>query len=132
MTLDNPEEDRYINFGRAPLALTPGGDLFARRSGVMMSAIEVYAVSGELELQTTLQSDSPVSGLALNADGSLLASAHLNGSVYLWDVSSGTPLAVLPADSRRDAAVVFSPVEPTVYTLGSDHVIRAWDVSGME
>lgn len=132
LSLDNPEEDRTTNFGDAPLALTAGGDRFARRAGVMVSAIEVYAVGDTLELVTTLPSDSPVTGLAFSTDGALLASAHLNGSVYLWDVESATPLVVLPANSGLNAQLAFGILDSTLYTLGDDGLLRAWDISGLE
>jgi WD40 repeat protein len=41
---------------------------------------------------------SPVYGIALNGDGRMLASGSFDGTVRLWELSSGTCLRVVRGD----------------------------------
>jgi eukaryotic-like serine/threonine-protein kinase len=66
--------------------------------------------------------------LAFSADGALLASGHVDGSVHLWDVARGEEAS---ARLRHDAlvgALAFSPDGATLATGSVDSTLRLWDV----
>jgi hypothetical protein len=82
-------------------------------------------------LTTSLRGhDGPVSGLALSADGSTLASIGADGSLILWDVTNrrrrGEARTVFTGGVTKSA---FSP-DGTILAFGSsDGMIRLWDVT---
>ncbi|HEX5622003.1 MAG TPA: hypothetical protein VFX51_26490, partial [Solirubrobacteraceae bacterium] len=71
--------------------------------------------------------EGKVLGVAANADGSLIASSGVDGSVRLWNGSAGT------AQLLRDGGepiwdVALSPDGRVLLAVGDDGLIRRWDV----
>jgi WD40 repeat protein len=63
-------------------------------------------------------------------DGRFLASGHDDGTVQLWQVDRGSPLATLKAHQRRVEALAFSPDGGLLATGGSaEGVIKVWERS---
>jgi WD40 repeat protein len=72
--------------------------------------------------------DAAALALGFSPDGALLASGHIDGAVYLWDMSTGEGV---PSRLRHDGAVptlAFSPDGATLATGSQDSNLRLWDV----
>jgi WD40 repeat protein len=67
-----------------------------------------------------------VLGLAFSADGSRFATASMDGTVRIWDPSSGEQLLVLRGHSALVASVVFSPDGSKLASISADRTVRVW------
>src|SRR5262249_51903167 len=72
---------------------------------------------------------------ATNADGSILATGHLDGTVHLWDLKTGKPIRKLEGSQHRIWSLAFSP-DGTRLVAGAGKwdetvpgEIRVWDTS---
>jgi WD40 repeat protein len=66
------------------------------------------AAHSQKRLALTGHSDR-LTDLALNLDGTRLATASWDGMIKVWDTATGEELLSLPGDSARVYAVAFSP-----------------------
>lgn len=73
--------------------------------------------------------EGPVQAVAINRDGSLLASASGDKTAILWDTAIGERRHVLRRHTRGVNAVAFSPDGTKVVTGGGDNVLRVWEVA---
>ena len=71
----------------------------------------------------------PIAGLAVSADGALLASASWDRSVRLWPLSGGAP-RVLEGHTQNVNAAAFSPDGKNVVSAGYDASLRIWPRNG--
>jgi WD40 repeat protein len=109
------------------IALNAGGTHVARTSEAAANAIDVYDISGaEPVLLWTLATDSPITELALSADGRWLASGSKDGSVTLWDVANGRAQAALSGSLSEVRTLAFSPSGDRLYGTGHDSTIKVW------
>ena len=66
---------------------------------------------------------------APSADGTLLVSAHADGTVRLWNPQTGQETATLAGHTRPALAVAFSPDNRRVVSGGEDHSIIVWEAA---
>ena len=66
-----------------------------------------------------------VSDLAVNASGTVIAAAGMDGNVSLWDFRSDSPLQVIEAHEGPVRCVEFG--DGLLATGGADAMIRVWD-----
>ncbi len=72
------------------------------------------------------QTDS-IQGVAFSADGSLIASASLDGSVWLWDTRTEKPERIFNGLTGR-LSVAFSPDGTRLLAAAADGTLRVWDL----
>lgn len=118
----------------ASAAMAPDGRRLA--VGLADGALRLYALpSLALLAEQPDAHGSDVQRLAFSPDGSLLASAGLDGTARLWRVSPGGPLAPLHTfvgHSDALSAVAFSPDGRVVATGGYDGRIGTFAVANGE
>ncbi|WP_322779283.1 TIR domain-containing protein [Frankia sp. Cas4] len=120
-------------------ALSPDGTLLA--AGGAGPALRVWEVATGRQLGALAGPPGGSSGrmrsvgpVAFSPDGRLLAGGEAadpraDGSVRLWEVTTGRPLAVLPGHDRGLAAVVFSPDGRWLASRDGPGRLRLWDVT---
>ncbi len=65
-----------------------------------------------------------------NSEGKILATSSMDGTVKLWEVSSGIEVRSIPVCKRGSVmAVAFHPQGDFVATISSDGFLRVWEVA---
>ena len=109
------------------LAISPDGRLLASpgRGGLLL----LEAETGELDRRLGGNGDLGFY-VSFSTDGGRVATVTYNRrEALVWDVRSGALEAQLPLDEAGEA-VDFDADGSTLYTAGSDHALRAWDLDG--
>ena len=70
-------------------------------------------------------------GFAFTPDGKSLVSATTHGTVYVWDVASGSIIATIPAPGGDRASEVLDPSGSTVLVGSQAETVVAFDLAGM-
>jgi WD40 repeat protein len=70
-----------------------------------------------------------VDHLTFSPDGKRLATASYDGTVKIWDVTTGKLLVTLEGHEGQVNQVAFAPDGKTVATAGEDKTVRIWDVA---
>lgn len=66
--------------------------------------------------------------VALNPDGTVLATGDSNGEVRLWRVADGHPLFSYKGHTNWIRAIAFSPDGKTIASGSEDQTVRIWDL----
>jgi WD40 repeat protein len=74
----------------------------------------------------TLAGSTGVVDLAFSSDGSRLATASHDGTVRIWDPSSGEQLLILHGHDATVSSVAFSPDGSRLASVGVDGTVRIW------
>ena len=81
-----------------------------------------------VELQRSLIGHiDEVSSVAFSSDGSMLASAGLDGTVQLWDIETGARIRLLTRRFAWIDSVAFSPDGRTLASGDGDGTVQLWD-----
>jgi WD40 repeat protein len=78
--------------------------------------------------ESTKFSPGSVIGIAFSPDGARLAAGILEGSIHIWDVSTGRRLRSFQADSFEIWDLAFSPDGTRLASGGYDRAVKIWDV----
>ncbi len=87
-------------------------------------------VRGQLRLRRVLEGhQGPVKGIAVSADGSLLASAGADRRICLWDLRHGGARRTLEGHESSVERVAFSPDDRLLASAGADGSVRLHEVA---
>jgi serine/threonine protein kinase/WD40 repeat protein len=137
------------------IALSPDGKLAASSSGQINplganvdNAVSIWnPMTGEELFHLTVDDNGPdntVAGIAFSPDGTLLAAASADHSIYLWNVETGTLVRRLEGHNDWAVRVAFTPDGQTLISTSgnflltalpipsfgtADTSVRAWDVA---
>ena len=101
------------------LAWAPNGQALALASA---TGVALYAFTqGKLNLRNVLEGHAgPVKGIAVSADGALLASAGADRLIHLRDLRQGGALRVLAGHEGSVERVAFAPDGAQLASAGAD------------
>ena len=119
-------DGRYILTGQMPLGM--GGQLKKEAKIVLWGAS-----TGEMLRSQTASEGFPVfvPSVAISPDGGYALSGGTDGTVRLWDISSGTELKRLQAHTGSGGTfyVAFSRDGKYFLSGGADGLLKLWDTS---
>ena len=102
--------------------LSPDGSVV---SGGDDATVTWWSLNGERK-HSWLGHQSPISALAISADGSTVASADTRGDIRLWR-TDGT--RVLRGHARSVTRLAFSPDGTNLLSSGDDDIARLWPIT---
>lgn len=119
------------------VAFSPDGALIA--FGAADGSIRLWGVEELLDMEETDAEDAlqvllgheqmrPIVGLTFSPDGTRIASASWDTTVRVWDVESGSSIAVLDAHTDQAWGVAFHPDGRRLATSAEDGTVRLWDL----
>jgi WD40 repeat protein len=68
--------------------------------------------------------------LAFSPDAETLVAGNFDGTISLWDATSGVPLATFETGAEIVCSIAVSPDGRTLATAGSDSRVLLWDLAG--
>jgi WD40 repeat protein len=89
--------------------------------------VRLWEASSGQPLATLSGHTGGVRGMALSADGQLVASGSFDGMVRLWEASSGQPLATLSGHTGGVYGVALSADGQLLASSGDDGTVRLWE-----
>jgi WD40 repeat protein len=105
------------------LAISPDGNLLASAG---YRVVKLWERSRNVQLQK-LAAESPVTAIAVNADGTWAATAHPNNTVRLWNLTNGQPGPTLPGHTAAVTSLAFTPDGKTLVSGADDNTAHTWN-----
>jgi cytochrome c len=91
---------------------------------------KVYIRKGDGSERLTVDvQETPVTSLAVSADGTLIAAAGLRGAVTIIERESGRKLSTLVGPGLPVWSLAFHPEGKILVTGGADRMLRKWEVA---
>ncbi len=90
--------------------------------------VRAWDLASGRQLWRAVGHEGNVESLDVGADGSLIASGSLDGTVRLWRAEDGAAQAVIRGHAKGVKAVALHPSEPWVASGSIDSTVRVWDV----
>ena len=113
------------------VAYSPDGKTVASGS-IDGRAVVLDAKTGQIIHVLSGTKVGSVRSLAFSPDSTTLATANGNGSVGLWNVSSGTERIYFSAHTGPVRSLAFSPDGQFIATGGEDNAARIFDIKGLK
>ena len=118
--------DEHLETAKAIAMAALPDDLSAPDRPIWFPAVSVLADARSRDRQrAVLQRLSA----AFSPDGARVVTACSDNTARLWDVATGTSLAVLQGHTQTVASAAFSPDGARVVTASWDNTARLWDVT---
>ena len=123
------------------IIFSPKASSFAYISGCLSDPCSYAIIIGDYITQKDLfrleiGTDAEVvrlNQIAFNTDGTLLVAARSNGSIYVWETSTGELKATLEGHKNSVNGIEFSPTNKSLLASYSDDVtVRLWDTATMK
>lgn len=76
-----------------------------------------------LQSVRTFTARRPVVRGAIHPDGLILATAHADNTIYLWDISKGQPVNILPGHGSEIVELIFYPGKSLLFSVSETHII---------
>jgi len=73
--------------------------------------------------------DGPITDIIYSPDGSLIATASLDGSIRIWDAADGSPIRTLTGHSGGVNSIAFSPDGAMLASGSDDRTAALWNVT---
>ena len=109
----------------AAIAFSPDGERLASGSGAG-DGVQLWDLATLKEVPLT-PNWGYIHAVAFSPDGTLVASGGDDGTVKLWNVATGEPVAVLEGHGYKPVqSVAFSP-DGTLLASGADLAVNLWD-----
>ena len=75
-----------------------------------------------------LSTGSDLTGVWFSPDSDTIATAHINGTILLWSVSTGRQLASMSGPKRAVQWLDFSPDGQRIASCTTDMMLDIWDI----
>lgn len=119
------------------VAFSPTEDLlaFGTQDGAVQ-VVQIHSIS-EMAFQWRQEQSAQISSIAFNYDGTLLASGSVDGTITVWDVSTGNVITSLNGhDGKISGGVLGLSFHPSRNLLASssgdmqqsDNTVKLWDL----
>lgn len=106
-------------------AVSPGGSVLT--AAVSGAGVRQWNLPGRDECPA-FTGAGMIRGVAAGLDGRVIATAHEDGTVKVWDAESARPLSTLTGHKKVVLAVAVAPVGKTLATGGGDGTVKRWAV----
>ena len=107
------------------VAFSPDG---ARIASLKGHVIQIWdAISGEEKLTVSGRGSGNLCAAAFSPDGSVIVSGDLDGSLRVWNASTGGLNLTLAGHAFEVSALAFSPDGKRIVSSGADRMVKLWD-----